>query len=77
MLMFILLDSSMLLFSLIQETNTDFNDLGKLMLAGFVAAIVVALGFTFVRFKLREKSPQTSDFISINSTEEKQGESGH
>jgi hypothetical protein len=76
MLMFILLDSSMLLFSLIQETNTDFNDLGKLLLAGVAAAIVFAVGFTFVRLRLRDKSPQTSNFISISSTHEKNEKAG-
>jgi hypothetical protein len=53
------------LMSLIQETQTDFQDLGKLLLAGVLAAIVVAIGFTFVRMKLRDKKPQTSPFISI------------
>ena len=53
------------LMSLIQETQTDFQDLGKLLLGGVVAAIVVAIAFTFVRMKLRDKKPHTSSFISI------------
>ena len=53
------------LMSLIQETQTDFQDLGKLLLGGVVAAIVVAIAFTFVRMKLRDKKPHNSSFISI------------
>lgn len=58
------------LMSLIQETQTDFQDLGKLLLGGVVAAIVVAIAFTFVRMKLRDKKPHTSSFISIAVSEE-------
>lgn len=76
MLMLTLLYTLVFLFSLIQETQTDFNDLGKLLLGGVAAAIVFAIGFTLVRLKLREKSPQTSNFISISSTQEK-NEDGH
>ena len=57
----------MVLFSLLQENTGNFDDLGKLLLGGVVAAIVVAVGFTLVRFRLRDKKPQTSNFISINS----------
>jgi hypothetical protein len=71
MVMFILIETSIWIFALTEETSTDFNDLGKLMLAGFAAAIVFALGFTFIRLKLREKTPPTSNFISISSTQEK------
>jgi len=53
------------LMSLIQETQTDFQDLGKLLLGGVIAAVVVAIAFTFVRMKLRDKKPHTSSFISI------------
>jgi hypothetical protein len=55
------------LLSLLQETTTDFNDLGKLLLGGVAAAIVVAIAFTFVRLKVRDKKPPTSNFISISS----------
>jgi hypothetical protein len=47
--------------------SEDFNDLGKLMLAGFVAAVGVALAFTFIRFRLREKKANNSQFISISA----------
>ena len=53
------------LMSVIQETQTDFQDLGKLLLGGVIAAVVVAIAFTFVRMKLRDKKPHTSSFISI------------
>lgn len=76
MVMLILLEASICIFALTEETSTDFNDLGKLMLAGFAAAIVFALGFTFIRLRLREKAPQTSSFISISSTKEKNEEPG-
>jgi len=76
MLMFILLETSICVFALTEETSTDFNDLGKLMLAGFAAAVVFAVGLTFVRLRLREKTPQTSNFISISSTQEKNDENG-
>lgn len=46
----------------------DFQDLGTLMLAGFVGAVLVALAFTFIRFRLRDRKPQTSSFISINTS---------
>ncbi len=62
----------LLLVGLIQENTTatsQFDDLGKLLLGGVVAAIVVAVGFTLVRFRLRDKKPQTSNFISISSTD--------
>lgn len=53
--------------SVIQEQTGAFDDLGKLLLGGVIAAIVVAVGFTWVRFRLRDKKPPTSSFISINS----------
>jgi hypothetical protein len=55
------------LINLLQENTSSFDDLGKLLLGGVAAAIVVAVAFTFVRFRLRDKKPQTSNFISINS----------
>jgi len=76
MLMFIPLEMVICVLALTEETSTDFNDLGKLMLIGFAAAIVVAVAFTFVRLRLREKTPRTSNFISISSTQEKNEEAG-
>ena len=57
----------MVLMYMLQENSGNFDDLGKLLLGGVAAAIVVAVGFTLVRFRLRDKKPQTSNFISINS----------
>ena len=62
--------NSLFLISLLQETNTDFEDLGTLLLGGVAAAIVFAVGFTVVRFRLRDKKPQSSGFISISSDKE-------
>jgi hypothetical protein len=67
MIFFPLCLSSLALISLLQEDTGNFNDLGKLLLGGVAAAIVVAVAFTFVRFRLRDKKPQTSNFISISS----------
>jgi hypothetical protein len=58
----------MLLMTLIQENATSsFDDLGKLLLGGVAAAIVVAVGFVLIQFRMRDKKPPTSSFISINS----------
>lgn len=65
--------SLLALISLLQETSdttTAFNDLGKLLLGGVAAAIVVAVGFTLVRFRLQDKKPPVSNFISISSPQE-------
>ena len=60
----------MVLMILLQENPSNFDDLGKLLLGGVLAAIVVAVGFTLVRFRLRDKKPETSRFISISSEKE-------
>ncbi|HEY7785197.1 MAG TPA: hypothetical protein VIB00_10745 [Pyrinomonadaceae bacterium] len=67
-LLLILAFDSLLAFNLIQESEiaADFNELGKLLLGGFAAAVVVALAFTFIKLRLREKKPPTTDFLSID-----------
>jgi hypothetical protein len=56
----------MLLMELLQENATSsFDDLGKLLLGGVSAALVVAVGFVLVQFRMRDKKPPTSSFISI------------
>jgi len=62
--------NSLALLNLLQEETSNFDDLGTLLLGGVAAAIVVAVAFTFVRFRLRDKKPQTSNFISISSDKE-------
>lgn len=57
------------IFLVQEEIATDFNDLGKLLLGGFVLAVAVAIALTFVRLRLRDKKAPTSEFISINSSE--------
>ena len=59
----------MVLLTLLQENaaTSSFDDLGKLLLGGMAAAIVVAVGFVVIQFRMRDKKPPTSNFISINS----------
>lgn len=54
------------------QTETDFNDLGKLMLVGVVVALVLAIAFTFVRLRLRDRKPEKSHFVSIGSLRDKE-----
>lgn len=58
---------------LLQEntTSTSFDDLGKLLFGGVIAAILLAVAFTFVRMKLRDKRTPSSSFISINASDDK------
>ena len=51
-----------LAINLLQED--DFQDLGKWLLGGFAAAIVVAVAMTLIKLRLREKRPP-SQVISI------------
>lgn len=64
--------NSLLLLNLQENPTGAFDDLGKLLAGGTVAAIVLAIGFTLVRLRIREKRPQTSSFISISSVEKEQ-----
>ena len=70
MILFTLCINTLVLISFLQETPTNFDELGTLLLGGVAAAIVLAVGFTLVRFRLRDKKPQTSNFISISSDKE-------
>ena len=58
---------TLIAMSLVQESSVsaEFSDLGTLLLGGFVAAIGVALVFTFIKLRLRDKRPPTADFITI------------
>lgn len=56
----------MVLMELLQENVTSsFDDLGTLLLGGIAAAIVVAVGFVLIQFRMRDKKPPASKFISI------------
>ena len=48
----------------------DMNDLGTLMLGGFILALVGAIAITIIRLRIREKRPEAPQFISINSRED-------
>ena len=50
---------------------SDFNELGNLLLGGFVLAVVVAVGITFIRLRMRDKKPPAAQFISISSLDKK------
>ena len=61
----------MLSISLLQDdTSSDFNDLGRKLLGGFVLAVVVAVAFTFIKLRWRDKKPP-AQFISITSFQNK------
>ena len=52
------------------DALVGMNDLGTLMLGGFILALVGAIAITVIRLRIREKKPQTPQFISISSREE-------
>ena len=52
------------------RTSSDFDGLGKQLLGGFVLAVVVAIVFTFIKLRLRDRNPPAA-FISISSSQEK------
>ena len=63
---------TLIAMNLIQESAvSEFNDLGTLLLGGFAAAIGVALIFTFIKLRLRDKRPPTADFITIAQSEDR------
>jgi len=54
-----------------EAAATDFDDLGTMLLGGFALAIVVAVLFVFVKLRLRDKKPQTAEFLSISNVSER------
>jgi len=57
---------SLFSLSLLQDDpSSDFNGLGKKLLGGFVLAVVVAVAYTLIKLRLRDKKPP-AEFISIN-----------
>lgn len=57
---------------LLQDIGTDFQNLGMLLLGGMALATVLAIAFTVIRFRIRDKKPQRSSFISIGAQQEDQ-----
>ena len=60
----------MILLNFQEAATGAFDDLGKLLLGGVVAAIALAIGFTVIRMRMRDKKPPTSNFISISAAPE-------
>jgi hypothetical protein len=48
------------------DTSSDFNGLGKKLLGGFALAVVVAIAYTFIKLRLRDRKPP-AEFISIKA----------
>jgi predicted permease len=69
MMLLIISRLSLLLFHFQQTDNSDFNDLGKMLIVGFVLAVVAGVGFTVLRQRFRDKRPATTEVISITSKE--------
>jgi hypothetical protein len=63
-------DLALLTMLILEHEEMNFNDLGKLMLGGFVLAVAVAVSITFIRLKRREKRP-AAQFISISPLQKK------
>jgi hypothetical protein len=61
------------LYSIIIVTDCDecgFNDLGKLLLGGVFAAIIVGIAISVLVRRMKEKHPHSSGFVSIHSRED-------
>jgi len=62
------------LYAVIIATDCDdcgFNDLGKLLFGGVIAAIVVGVVISVMLRRLKEKSPASTGFVSIMSPDRK------
>ena len=59
----------LLAISFLQESiGSDFNDMGRKLLGGFVLAVVVAIAFTVIKLRLRDRNPPAA-FISITASQ--------
>jgi hypothetical protein len=67
-LIILLVSSHAPLLGLIQSEASDFKDLGKMLIGGFVLAVVAGVAFTLVRLRLRDKKPMGAQIISINTS---------
>jgi hypothetical protein len=70
MLTFALYFPGSLAISLLQDSiGIEFGDQGRKLLGGFAVAVVIAIAFTVIKFRLRDKNPPAA-FISVTSTKE-------
>ena len=53
-----------------QTALSEMNDLGMLMLGGFVLAVAAAIALTVIRLKIREKKQDVPQFVSISSRDD-------
>ncbi|HUS10465.1 MAG TPA: hypothetical protein VMZ30_08375 [Pyrinomonadaceae bacterium] len=51
-----------------ETIGSDFSELGRQLLAGFVVAVAVAVSFTVIKLRRRDKHPP-APFISIINAE--------
>jgi hypothetical protein len=62
------------LYAVIIATDCDdcgFNDLGKLLFGGVIAAILVGVVISILLRRLKEKSAASTEFVSIMSHDRK------
>lgn len=60
--------AAMLILILFQDAaSSDFDDLGRMLLGGFLAAIILAIGIVVIKRRTEDKNPP-SQFISIATT---------
>ena len=70
MLTFALYFPVSLAISLLQDSiGIEFGDQGRKLLGGFAVAVVVAIVFTVIKFRRRDKHPPAA-FISVTSCAE-------
>jgi hypothetical protein len=48
--------------------DCGFNDLGKLLLGGVLAAIIAGIGVSLFLRRIKEKTPEFSRLVSIRSS---------
>jgi len=59
------------LYAVIVASDCDecgFNDLGKLLFGGVLAAILAGVVISVLARRIKEKTPPASEFVSIRST---------
>jgi hypothetical protein len=54
-----------------QTALSEMNDLGMLMLGGFVLAVAAAIALTIIRLRIRDKKQDVPQFVSISSRDDK------